>query len=473
MPSVPIPLNAGVSISAAPDVRTEYPLNLVPCPPQDGVSDMYLRPAEGIVSFATGEGSDRGAIVWLRDGVQEHYRISGTKLIRVNGANDTDVLGDVAGSGQVRMAYGFDRIGFVSDGVLNYWDGTTLSTVTDPDVPPDLISSVWIDSYWAMTDGVEIAVTDLADQTAVNPTRFATTDRPDPIQCLLTGVNELTVVSRHFIDTFENVGGTGFPFARVEGAVVTKGAVGRHSACVFNDTVAFVGSGFEEACSVYLARNGQVVRIATVEIDRLLGEYTEAQLQTVTMQAVAMRGGQYLRIHLPDRTIVYDAIASKMQEQPVWHVLSSGSNDPAKYKGQNVVLMEGRWFCGDPDSSAIGELSETESEHFGSVVMCGFDTLLMRNDVYGTALHALHLFALTGVVDISENPSVACQYTEDGENYSMLRFAPSGRSGQKGIRIIWRRNGKFHNFRMYRFRFTSESRLSIMGLNAELSPLKF
>jgi hypothetical protein len=79
--------------------------------------------------------------------------------------------------------------------------------------------------------------------------------------------NEPTAINRYTTETFNNIGGEGFPFARVDGALIPKGAVGTNACCVFMDNIAMIGSGRNEAVTVYLASNGQYTRIATREID--------------------------------------------------------------------------------------------------------------------------------------------------------------------------------------------------------------
>ena len=51
-----IPILSGISASGA-DFRSAYPVNLVPVPKVQGISQGYLRPAEGIVAVADGGGA--------------------------------------------------------------------------------------------------------------------------------------------------------------------------------------------------------------------------------------------------------------------------------------------------------------------------------------------------------------------------------------------------------------------------------
>ena len=69
-----IPIINGIYTDSNSDFRTSYPINLVPVPKENGISQGYLRPADGVDLFATGQGVDRGAINW--DGLM--YRASGS-----------------------------------------------------------------------------------------------------------------------------------------------------------------------------------------------------------------------------------------------------------------------------------------------------------------------------------------------------------------------------------------------------------
>jgi hypothetical protein len=115
-----IPLIQGIYTDNTPDLRSSYPVNLVPVPRESGISSGFLRPADGLVSNGTGPGTDRGGIEW--NGVL--YRVMGTKLVSISSAGAVTILGDVGGSGYVTFDYSFDRLAVVSSNNLYYSTGT-------------------------------------------------------------------------------------------------------------------------------------------------------------------------------------------------------------------------------------------------------------------------------------------------------------------------------------------------------------
>jgi hypothetical protein len=468
---VQVPILSGIRADQVANFRTKYPRNLVPVPKAQGISQGYLRPGDGLKLFATGQGPDRGAKRW--DGVC--YRVSGQQLVAVL-ANGTVVpKGTISGTDVASLAYSFDRLAIVADGKLWYWDGVTLTQVTDTDLglPIDV---VFIDGYFVLTDGEFILVTDLNDPTSINPLKYGSSEAdPDPIMRVLKVRNELTAVNRYTIEQFQNIASDNFPFQRIDGAFVSRGAIGRRAACVFEDAVAFLGGGQTEdgpePPSVYVAANGASLCISTQEIDTILRGYTEAQLADVVVETVVDLQHRRLLIHLPDQTLVYDAAASAALKEPVWYTLDSGVVEPARYRARHMVWCYERWIAGDPTGPSISALTDTEGHHLGQVIGWDFGTLMLYNEGNAAIVHELELVALPGRVPLGADPVIWTSYSLDGETWSQEKAINAGKSGQRGKRLCWRQQGKLQHYRTQRFRGTSDAFLSFARLEAQLEPL--
>lgn len=462
-----IAILSGIYTDQSPDFRTAYPRNMVPVPKAQGISKGYLRPADGIVAFATGPGVDRGAINWKG----ALYRVMGTKLVRVSSEGVTAVLGDVGGSGPATMDYSFDRLAIASGGKLHYWDGATLTTITDSDI--GTVNDVqWVDGYFVTTDGTNIIVTELNDPYAVNPLKYGSSEvDPDPVLSLLKLRNEVYVLNRHTIEVFDNVGGDNFPFQRINGAQVPRGVIGTHACHLFAETIAFMGSGRNEAPSVYLVSSGSTVKIATGEIDRILRDYTEAQLSKVVMESRVDKAHNLLLVHLPDQTLAYDASASTIAGEPVWYTLTSSVVGLGTYQARNLVWCYDKWISGDPTAGRVGVMTSDVSTHYGQAVGWEFGTVMVYNDGRGAIINELELVALPGRVAMGADPVIWTSYSLDGQTWSQEIPAAAGRQGERNKRIAWRRQGKFRQYRIQRFRGTSDSHLAIARLEAQIEPL--
>jgi hypothetical protein len=201
---VPI-LSSGIFTDNGPDLRTSYPVNLVPVPKDSGISAGFLRPGDGIVANGTGPGVDRGGINW--NGVC--YRVMGTKFVRVDSNGTVTELGDVGGpvNSLVSMDYSFDRLAIASGGRLYYWSPSLgLIQVTDPDLGT-VLDVVWVDGYFMTTDGEFLVVTELSDPTQVNPLKYGSSEvDPDPVLALLKLRNEIYALNRNTIEVFRQRG---------------------------------------------------------------------------------------------------------------------------------------------------------------------------------------------------------------------------------------------------------------------------
>lgn len=464
-----IPILNGVYTDQAPDFRVSYPVNLKPIALSQGISNGYLRPADGLVVFGTGSGVDRGGIEWRGN----CYRVMGTKLVRIDSDGSVTELGDVGGTGQVTFDYSFDRLAIASGGNLFYWDGTTLTQVTDPDLST-VVDMVWVDGYFMTTDGEFLIVTELNDPTQVNPLKYGSSEiDPDPVKALIKLRNEVYALNRHTIEVFDNIGGDFFPFQRIDGAQIQKGVVGTHACCQFVESIAFLGNGRGESPAIYLGANSNTQRISTREIDTLLQTYTEAELSTVLFEAKNDKAEQQLWVHLPDRTIVFDAAATQAVSQPVWFTLTSSLQDFAQYRARNLVWCYDKWLCGDPQTSNHGYLDDTISTQYGSHARWEFGTAIIYNEGRGAIINELELVALTGSVAFGLDPTINTSYSVDGINWSQDKYIRVGKLGDRAKRLVWFQQGHMRNWRIQRFRGDTQAHLSFARLEAQIEPLAY
>lgn len=465
-----IPILNGIYADSAPELRTAYPVNFVPVPKKSGISNGFLRPGDGIVANGAGPGIDRGGINW--NGIC--YRVMGTKLVTVASNGVVTELGDVGGPTDtlVTFDYSFDRLAIASGGRLYYWDGV-LTQVTDPDLGV-VLDVVWVDGYFMTTDGEFLVVTELTDPTQVNPLKYGSSEvDPDPVVALLKLRNEVYALNRNTIEVFDNVGGELFPFARIDGAQITKGVVGTFACCVYADRIAFLGGGRNEAPGIYLGVSAQTQKISTQEIDSLLLNYTEAQLATVKLEARNDKAHEHLYVHLPDRTVVYDAAATEALQEQVWFTLTTSVVEFSQYRARNLVYAYDKWLVGDPQSSNIGYLVQDTGHHWGVQVRWEFGTLIVYNESNGAIFNRLELVSLTGSVALGTNPQISTSYSVDGLAWSQDRSIAVGAIGSTSKRLAWFQQGHMRNWRIQRFRGDSDAHVSFMRLEAQIEALAY
>lgn len=462
-----IPILSGIYSDEGPELRTSYPVNLVPVPKDSGVSQGYLRPADGIIGNGAGPGVGRGGINWNG----RCYRVMGSSLVGVGPTGNTATLGAVSGLGQASMTYSFDLLAIASGGNLYYYDGVQVAQVTDPDLGT-VVDVVWVDGYFMTTDGVNLVVTELTDPFSVNPLKYGSSEAdPDPVVALKKIRNEVYAVNRHTIEVFDNVGGSLFPFQRIEGAQIQKGCIGTHACCVYMDTVAFIGGGRNEPPGIYMGVNATATKISTQEIDTVLATFTEDQLSQCLLEARVDRNNHYLLVHLPDRTVIFDGAVGEAVGGMVWFTHTTTMVGFEQYRAKDFVWCYDQWLVVDPQSESIGYMTTTVGSHWGQKVRWEFGTLIVYNGGSGAIFYELELVALPGRVALGDNPTVSTSYSVDGETWSQDKYVAVGKIGARDKRLAWRKQGVMTHWRVQRFRGDSTARLSFLRLEAQLEPL--
>lgn len=456
-----IPILSGIYADTTPDLRIAYPQNMVAEVATSGISNGYLRLVEGVNFFADLPGVDRGGINW-RD---ECYRVAGSKLIKVGSNGAITILGEVGDGWYVTFSYGFDRLGIASSGKLFYWDGVALTQVTDPDLGT-VVDFKWSDGYYVATDGEYLVATDLLDPTQVNNLKYGSAEAsPDPILALLRLKNELCALNRYTIEFFDNTGGDYFPFSRLESAQIQRGVVGTHACCLMGDAILFMGSGVNEQVGIYIAGNGSSAKISTSEIDRILSTYDEETLAASLLEYRHDKTHDFLYVHLPDKTLLFDATTTKdLQQSPVWSILSSGQGLP--YRAKNFVWCYGNWICGDPVEYRLGVLDYVSAAHWGDIIEWEFSTAIMYPESFGAIVHNLELVLLPS----STAARISTSYSVDGVTWSQPKSATVP-TNTPHKRLAWRRQGFFRQWRIQRFSGDSRAKIAAVRLEAVIEPL--
>lgn len=461
---VAVPIISGIYADGT-DFRTAFPVNMVPVPKATGISEGYLRPAEGIVPIVNGGAPTRGGYRW-RD---VHYRVMGTTFMSISASGAITNIGTIAGTDWVTFDESFDYLAINGGGNLYYYDGSTLARVTDPDLG-DCLDMVWINGYFVSTDGASLISSDINDPFEFNLLRYASSEiSPDPVVALQKVRNEIYAINRYTIEIFGAVvnPGAAFPFARIEGAQIMKGAVGSRACCEFMQALAFVGSGDNQPPAVWMGQNGQAVKISTRDIDNMLRGYSDATLALAVLESRMDRGHEFLYIHMPDQTLVYDGAGSAAAQMPVWFILKSDGG----YRARGMVWCYGQWNVADPFGTMIGRLSDDVGAHYGTHVHWEFTTPIAYNEGRGVQVHELELVALAGDVAFGEDPVIATKYSLDGETWSQPRYIRAGRQGERAKRMVWDRQGAFTNWRVQRFSGDTRSHLAFARLEARFEAL--
>ena len=335
-----------------------------------------------------------------------------------------------------------------------------------------VIDFVWMDGYFVFTDGVNISITSLNNPRTSSVLDYGSSEAdPDNIQCLLKLRGELWAINRHTIEAFQNVGGTTFPFARVQGTRISRGAVGTRMAAILKEQIVFVGGGRNEAVSVWACGNSSTLSISTREIDRILSTIPEETLSTCYSEVRIFEQHEYLYIHLPLFSLVYDATASTTLSKHIWHIEHSGVRDPEMYRANKFIYAYNKWICFDKKSPLVGVLSTDTHTHFGVQVGWMLHTPIFFNSGQGFIVRTIELSAVSGDSQSKSTSYITSSYSENGAIWSQEIPILAHAMGYGQKRLVWFLQGVCRNRRIYRFWGSTETPLSVLSLQVDLEPL--
>lgn len=443
------------------DYRQSYPVNFYPVVAETGLSKAYLRQTPGLVSFANVAGPDRGAIEFRN----ELYRVTGSRLVKLSPNGVVTDLGYIPGTGRVSIAKSFDRICIVAANKGFYYvPESGLAQITDANFGL-AIDVVWVDGYFVFTDGDFIFPAELINPLTFDPLKYGSAEiDSDKIIALQVVRNELHAIGDRTIEVYQNVGGSGFPFQRVSGGVITKGCVGKFASIEMEDGLFFVGAGKGETPSVYIGGGGQSRRLASDEIDKVLATYDGMALSTVAIDTYSANGQYFALIHLPDRTICFDLWGSTKAGIPLWHYRTP-------WRCHSPVRIYGKWLGGDPLSGQVVEIKESVATELGEVVAREFSTPLGFVEGQAFIAHELKLVGAPAESSVGANPSISMALSTDGVNFGQERWAALGKRGVYGFTPTWRRLGRADQHMSMRFKVNNDTFYSPARLDAKVEPL--
>ena len=462
-----VPILRGIYANGISEFVTSLPVNREPVVLDTGLSRGFLRPAPGIALLGAGPGADRGAINW--NGTL--YRVMGSKLCTVDANGVVTICGDVGNDqGPVTLDYGFDRLGIASAGRLFYWNGTSLSVVTDRNLG-NVVDVLWIAGYYMFTDGTSIGVTDLTNPMTINPLKYGSAESdPDPIVALHKIRDEALAIGRYTIQAFQNVGGALFPFANIPSAMIQCGAVGTQAVTPYLETIAFVGSPRDQALGVFLAESGSFSKLSTREVDQALAALTEQQAAMIRVETRVDNDEQRLLVHLPDATYVFYQAASKAESGKIWTKLASGIMGDTAYMARGLVRCYGKWHLCD-DQGRLGVLDPSVSTQYGDVAGYRFDTALLTNPDGRAIVKSVELCGLAGAAPFGVKPVVFHSWTIDARTWSQERAASTGVAGARATNVQWRGGKRVNSWMGLRFRGADAGMATFTGLNVVLERL--
>lgn len=459
MPQIPVTLIKGDSHGSDVDYRDNLPVNMYAVNREILGAKGYLIGYPGLTSLGTGLGIDRGGN--YNERLVDHYRVSGTRFITVAADGTVVNIGEITGTKQAAMPYSFNTQAIIVDGKMWLYETVGgLVEVTDGDLG-DPLDGIWINGYYFLTDGEYVYHTDISDETAIDPLKFATAEfMPDKsLGVLKTSDNKVAVFGRYTIEYFADVASANFAFTRVESRAQKVGIVATHAKCELGGNFYITGGPKEEGVSVYKVQAGQAQKISTREVDKILGAYTEAELADIRMETRSDDDIIFIMLHLPNEVLCFNETIAKVAGLTnAWTSVKSDVAQDTKYRGVNGIFdpRSAKWVCGDNQDTHIGVIDNTLVTHYGVQVEWILYTPFVNIET--ASIDELEIFTIPGFSNSIE--TVAVSLTYDGVVFGTEYWLDYSVIGSYDTNFIVRRLGYVTHWVGFKLRGASTAKMA-------------
>lgn len=457
--TLPITLLKGDKAGAETDYRDNLPVNVSGVVKEVLGAQGYMLEQPGLTQYSTVNGLDRGGL-W-NERQSEHFRVSGNELIQVEANGSYASLGAVAGADTVSLPYSFNTQAVIASGNYYLYDSTNgFRQVADPDLGSP-IDCVWVDGYYFFTDGEFLFHTDLADESAIDPLKFATSEfSPDPTLGVgLTTDDKVIAFNRYTTEYFVNAAAANFAFTRVPSRAVKVGVVGTHCKAEIEGVWYVMGGSKESDVSIYALSVGNADNIASREVTKLINQYNESQLSTSVLETRVEDDYPYLIVHLPNETLLFNFQVAKLSGvDQAWSILKTDVNGDLPWRAIHGVFepRKGKWVYGDKTANTLAILDDTVGTHYGNIVEC----ILFSPFIWleQASIDELDIQTIPGFTN-TDDASVFLSLSYDGIFFSQEHILQYGAPSSYGQRFIAYRLGYVDNWFSLKLRWASRSRM--------------
>jgi hypothetical protein len=332
-----------------------------------------------------------------------------------------------------------------------------------------VVDATFMAGYVMVTDGVDVFCSSLVNLTFF-PGYFGSAEYdPDGITATFKLNNQLYLFGQYTTQTMQNVGGNNFPFSSQNSYTFDIGCASRQTMCAYNRTLAWIGGGRNMPYGVWFLNGNAPAKISSAAVDYELSKLTAAQVAVVTLESISFEDSEFLYVHLPNKTLVFDAIASVALGLKFWTQLNSGPTNTDFYRARNFVRFNGMWACGDLADNRVGFLDSSTGGHYGLPVMHRSSGPMAMLPLASAALRSLELKCVTG--QSGDTSRIGMTYSSDGIRWSQIRYTSAVTRGGYSKRIRWLPGCLTRNKLQVRIEHVTTQHVTWFGIDAELEAL--
>ena len=470
-----IELHNGFYVSASAPLSSQLCTNFYPNIPQVGgaLNAGTLFGTPGITQkLTTGDYTEINRGSHTMNGIP--YFVNGETLYRIDRTVPGGVvtfnavaLGTVGGGGRISSADNGTQLMIIAEGEGYIWDGTTFSTITDTDFKangtPEHV--VFIDSFFMVTtDDKKLIRSDANNGLSWDALLYSSAESdPDPIVSAIVFKNQIYVAGSETTEVFENVGGSGFNFART-GFYLDKGVKSPYSMIKTSDAFMFIGGGANESPAIWVFSGNGAKKVSNTAIDEVLSNMDDAELQAAFSWSYAEAGAYFVGFSFTSRTFVFDTITGK------WHERTSTIDSAQEaWRVTAITAAYDTLLVGDKADGRIGEMRLDTYGEYTVDIQRTFSTYPFYNQSKPFVVNSVEAILENGVGTVSLDPQMRLSFSKDGgRTFSDELARGFGLLGENTKRTVWRQLGRFPRDGVLKFEMSGAIKPAFLKLEAEI-----
>lgn len=463
MANINLPLIGQSYESRTIPLSAQVTRNLYPEPVNAGLAPAALLCWPGEKPFSTGSGANRGIYEW-KGAV---YSVNGTSLVKVDSSGTQTSLGTIAGTARCVFAGESAYLTIVAGGSVYRTDGTTVSSVTDPDLEsPNSVAFLNSQLIYDGDDG-RFCTSDAGDGSSIDALNYATAESAaDDLTRVYTFRESVLLFGESSIEQWYNSGVGNPPFDRFQGSLRQIGIAGVHCVAHTEKAVYFLGNDK----TVYRLEGYEPVQVSTVAINNAIESYSD--VSDCFAFALKLQGQSFAVFSFPtaNKTWAYSETSG------LWLELSSGVAN-GRHIANGYCYAFGKHLVSDYRNGNIYEWDLDTFTSNGDTIIRERVIQPVTSDILGgqpgkqVFWHSLELLINSGnglATGQGSTPYVMMSYSDDlGLTWSTEQWVSAGALGAYQWRVQWHSLGASRG-RVYKFRMSDPIEFNLFKLSAEV-----
>jgi len=406
-------------------------------------------------------GKDRGMIFHQ----QVVYKVTGTKLYSVASDGTHTELGDIPGSSRCILDGIGSNVVITTGGSAYVWDGSTISTVSDPDLETPNSCTHLNNQIIYDGDGGRFGSSDVGDATNIDGLNYATAEsRADDLLRVKAFDQLLYLLGVESIEVWWNSGVGNPPFDRLQGGIIEVGLGALYSASCNKDYMYLLGNDNQ----VYQIKQTSKNVVSTIGIHGQIAEFDT--IDDAIGFCFTLEGQNFYLVNFPsaDKSFLFS-------EKTGWHTLSSGNKGGRSF-ANSYVFGHRKHLVADYRGGNIYEWKLNQYTDNDEEIIRIRDTAPLHSGLFGKpgkniTINYLELVMETGVGLVSgqgSNPKISLSISDNGgRTFGTENWSSIGKSGDFQQKVIWTALGQYQS-PIFRFMISDPIPISIHSAGADI-----